>query len=121
MTSEYFGDDQIKSSNLPAEQRAIVRALLTRQLSQRPHDVWDGITNLVGAISGRIARDHIDKIEMSGQKNAKATFAPIIDALQKRRSAGAGELESARNLRLNPGQQAIVNALLQKRVNASEP
>ena len=84
MAFNLFANETIKSPELRSERRALVRALITRQLSQHPRDTWDGINNLVGAISSRIAQDQLGKAETATHLSPEAKLAPLIQALKKR-------------------------------------
>jgi hypothetical protein len=112
MTFNLFGNETIKSPEQLSERRALVRALMTRQLSQRPRDTWDGINNLVSAISGRIAQSQLDKAETEGRAGARANFAPLIEALRKRQTPDADTLRAVvSNPLLNTGQRSVAENL----------
>src|SRR5262245_29009736 len=95
MAFNLFGNETVKSPEQLSKRRALVRALMTRQLSQRPRDTWDGINNLVGAISSRIAQDQLDKAETIGQLSVQTKFAPLIEALKRKWTPDAGSLTAA--------------------------
>ena len=92
MVFNLLSKNTIKSSELQSERRALVRALITRQLSQRPRDTWDGINNLVGAISSRIAQNQLDTAETAGQLRSGANLASLVDALKKRQTTDADRI-----------------------------
>jgi hypothetical protein len=112
MDFNLFGNDSIKSPEQLSEHRALVRALMMRQLNQRPRDMWDGINNLVGAVSSRFAQNQLDKIEAEGQAGAEAGFAPLIEALRKKQVPDTATVANAlTNPWLNPGQRTVVKDL----------
>jgi hypothetical protein len=86
MALNLFSVNTNKSPEAASERRALVRALITRQLSQRPRNTWDGINNLVAAISSRIAQDQLGRAETAEQPNPKASLAPLVQALKNRQS-----------------------------------
>lgn len=112
MDFSLFGNDSIKSPEQLSERRALVRALMARQMSQRPRDMWDGVNNLVGAVSSRVAQSQLDNAEKEGQATAETGFAPLIAALRKKQSPDAATLAGAlSNPWLNPGQRSVAEDL----------
>jgi hypothetical protein len=72
----------------------------------------DGINNLVAAISSRILQSQLDKDQAMGQQSAKASFAPLIEALKKRETPTADKVAAAlSNPWINPGQRSIAERL----------
>jgi hypothetical protein len=63
---------------------ALIRTLIKNQFSQRPRNTWDGITNLVAAISSRVAQNQLGRAETVQPSSPQAKFAPLVEALKKR-------------------------------------
>lgn len=115
MAFNLFGNETVNSPDELAERRALVRALVMRQMSQRPRDMWDGLQNLAGAIGSRVAQSQLDKAEMKGQASAESNFAPLVEALRKKRAPDGSALVSAlSNPWLSPAQRSVAEVLYKK-------
>jgi hypothetical protein len=122
MTFNLFGNETIKSPEQLSERRALVRALMMRQLSQRPRDTWDGINNLVSAISGRITQSQLDKAETVDQLSDEGRFAPLVKALKKKQASDADTITGGfSNTSFNPDQRAIAKALFRRQLKTNDP
>lgn len=120
MAFNLFGNENDSPDEL-AERRALVRALVMRQMSQRPRDMWDGLQNVVGAVGGRIAQSRLDKAEAQGQASAESNFAPLIEALRKRQTPDVDALaEVLSSPWLNPGQRSIAEGLFKQQLAAGQ-
>jgi hypothetical protein len=69
--------------------RALIRALIKNQFSERPRNAWDGLNNLVGAISSRIAQDQLSKAETAEQPRPQTNLVSLVEVLKKRQIQGA--------------------------------
>lgn len=122
MDFNLFGNANIKSPQDLAERRALVRSLMERQMSQRPHDMWDGINNLVGAISGRVAESQLDNAENEGQAAAESTWKPFNQALLNKQTPDLGMLTGVLSSPwLNPGQRSVAEDLYKQQLDANRP
>jgi hypothetical protein len=82
MAFKPFDDSANPSPAVLAARLALIRVLLKHE---HPRDTWDGLSNLVAAISSRIARDQFGNTETTEQRSPKANLAPLVEALKKRR------------------------------------
>jgi hypothetical protein len=118
----FGGNTGINSPEELAERRALVRSLMARQLGQRPRDMWDGINSLVGAISGRVAENRLDKTEAEGKAGAESAFEPLIAALMKKQTPDLGMLTGVlSNPWLNSGQRSAAEDLYKQQPEANQP
>jgi hypothetical protein len=122
MAFNLFGNDAVKSPDELADRRALIRALIARQLNQPTRNMWDGANRLVGAISSRVAQSELDKAGTDGTVSAETSFAPLIEALRKKQAPNAGTVASVlANPWVNPGQRSVAEALYKQQLEASAP
>ncbi|WP_119271423.1 hypothetical protein [Taklimakanibacter deserti] len=118
MAFNLFGNDAINSPDELADRRALIRALVARQLNQPTRNMWDGANKLVGAISSRVAQGQLDQAGIDGKARAETSFAPLIEALRKKQAPDAGTVASVlANPWVNPGQRSIAKALYKQQLN----
>lgn len=122
MDFDLFGTNNIKSPEQLAERRALVRSLMARQMSQQPRDMWGGINNLVGAISGRIAEGQLDSAEKEAQAGAESAWKPFNDALTNKQTPDLGMVTSIlSNPWTSPGRRSIVEDFYRQQLEANQP
>lgn len=102
--------------------RAMAQAVLARNNSEQPRNIWEGLNSLATSIGERHQMDSYDKAETEGRASADAAYQPVIDALSKGGKVGNDVLLGAMNNEwANDGQRAVGQFLLKQNIEENDP